>query len=494
MTGATSSTDGASGLVPKPVAANYNKYLRGDGTWATPTNTTYSSATSTTYGLVKIGYTESGKNYPVELNADGQMYVNVPWTDNNTTYDAATASTLGLVKVHSVKTTAVTVNSASTTSNRYYPVEMNNDNKLFVNVPWSNTTYGANNGISLSGTTFSHSNSITAATISGTSSTTSLSHGGTVSIPSITYDAQGHITSATTTTFKLPDAQTSVTGNAGTATKLATTRYFTTNLGSTASGGFDGSANCSPGVSGVLPVSNGGTGSSSHTSNAILAGNGSGALKNIATASGALYSTGANSAAVFGTLPIAQGGTGATSASGVRTNLGLRTAAWGTCSTDAATAAKVVTTTGNTNWALEAGAIVTVLFSATNTAQNPTLNVNGTGAKNIYYQNGQITTGSLDYAGYANRPMNFMYDGTQYRFIGWGVDSNSDTKVTQAAAITTSADYSIILAYSTATTAVTNTVNKTTTLKYNPGTQALTVPNVTVSSGISMSTSAAAIK
>lgn len=52
----------------------------------TDSNTTYSQATSSKLGLVKIGYTESGKNYPVELNDSGQMYVNVPWTDNNTTY------------------------------------------------------------------------------------------------------------------------------------------------------------------------------------------------------------------------------------------------------------------------------------------------------------------------------------------------------------------------------------------------------------------------
>lgn len=99
--------------------------------------------------------------------------------------------------------------------------------------------------------------------------------------------------------------------------------------------------------------------------------------------------------------------------------------AYGTCSTDAATAAKVVTVSGNTNWALKAGSSVTVLFSATNTASNPTLNVNGTGAKNIYYGSSQITTSNLGYAGTANRPMTFVYDGTQYRFNGWGYDSNT---------------------------------------------------------------------
>ena len=49
----------------------------------TNTNTTYSTATSSTLGLVKIGYSENGKNYPVELSS-GKMYVNVPWVDTNT--------------------------------------------------------------------------------------------------------------------------------------------------------------------------------------------------------------------------------------------------------------------------------------------------------------------------------------------------------------------------------------------------------------------------
>ena len=53
------------------------------------TDTTYSlpTATSTSLGGVKIGYTESGKNYPVELSSD-QMYVNVPWTDTIVSVDS----------------------------------------------------------------------------------------------------------------------------------------------------------------------------------------------------------------------------------------------------------------------------------------------------------------------------------------------------------------------------------------------------------------------
>ena len=62
------------------------------------TSPTYSQATSSTLGLVKIGYPESGRNYPVELNSSGQMYVNVPWTDSNTTYGLATIGANGLLK------------------------------------------------------------------------------------------------------------------------------------------------------------------------------------------------------------------------------------------------------------------------------------------------------------------------------------------------------------------------------------------------------------
>lgn len=66
------------------------------------TDTTYSTATSATAGLVKIGYTENNKNYPVELNASGQMYVNVPWVDTDTTYSEATESAAGLMSTSMV--------------------------------------------------------------------------------------------------------------------------------------------------------------------------------------------------------------------------------------------------------------------------------------------------------------------------------------------------------------------------------------------------------
>lgn len=55
-------------------------------------------ASDNTRGGIKSGYQQNGKNYPVQIDAQEQAYVSVPWTDNNTTYAAATASVLGLVK------------------------------------------------------------------------------------------------------------------------------------------------------------------------------------------------------------------------------------------------------------------------------------------------------------------------------------------------------------------------------------------------------------
>jgi hypothetical protein len=127
----------------------------------------YGVATSTTLGLVRIGYPKSGKNYPVELNSSNQMYVNVPWADNNTTYSAgaglslsgtafslvkATPTTLGGVKVSSTEINTISTVAATTfgSQNRIYPVQLaypsgsagTDGNKvLSVYVPWENTTY-----------------------------------------------------------------------------------------------------------------------------------------------------------------------------------------------------------------------------------------------------------------------------------------------------------------------------------------------------------------
>lgn len=107
--------------------------------------TSIPQASSSALGGIKIGYSDNGRNYAVELNSSGKAYVNVPWTDTNTTYNVATSTTLGLVRIGYPE------------SGKNYPVELNSSNQMYVNVPWTdnNTTYSAGAGLSLSGTVFS---------------------------------------------------------------------------------------------------------------------------------------------------------------------------------------------------------------------------------------------------------------------------------------------------------------------------------------------------
>ncbi len=84
---------------------------------------------------------------------------------------------------------------------------------------------------------------------------------------------------------------------------------------------------------------------------------------------------------------------------------------YGTCATAAATAAKVVALTG---FKLVTGSRVMVRFTVSNTAVNPTLNVNNTGAKAIRYRNEAIERYFLE----ANRTYEFVYDGTAWQLVG----------------------------------------------------------------------------
>ena len=99
--------------------------------------------------------------------------------------------------------------------------------------------------------------------------------------------------------------------------------------------------------------------------------------------------------------------------------------AYATCSTDAATSAKVVTISGNSNWVLNVGSIVVVKFTVTNTASSVTLNVNNTGNKSIWYNNAVYTGNSNSVCGYANRYTTYMYDGTNWVWISNGTDNNT---------------------------------------------------------------------
>lgn len=86
--------DGTINYVIIPEVSNGNNGLMGvvdkrklDGIADNANNYSLPTASSTTKGGITLGYSQSGKNYPVVLDSTGKAYVNVPWIDTNTTYD-----------------------------------------------------------------------------------------------------------------------------------------------------------------------------------------------------------------------------------------------------------------------------------------------------------------------------------------------------------------------------------------------------------------------
>lgn len=127
MTGATATTDGTNGLVPKPPKGYQGAYLRGDGVWQFPKDTKYDPVTTTKDGLmiasdkVKLDGIETGANryvhptysshnnglYKITVDSKGHVRattavskaditaLGIPST--NTTYSTATQTVNGLM-------------------------------------------------------------------------------------------------------------------------------------------------------------------------------------------------------------------------------------------------------------------------------------------------------------------------------------------------------------------------------------------------------------
>lgn len=110
MTAATASAAGAAGLAPAPAAGKQTSFLRGDGTWVVPTNTTYGLASTTANGLLR------------QLNGSTSSFMrgDGTWaTPPNTTYAVANESTNGLMAAADKKTMnrLIGVNTVTTLAN-----------------------------------------------------------------------------------------------------------------------------------------------------------------------------------------------------------------------------------------------------------------------------------------------------------------------------------------------------------------------------------------
>ena len=125
---------------------------------------------------------------------------------------------------------------------------------------------------------------------------------------------------------------------------------------------------------------------------------------------------------------------------GVSFNGGANVTHYGTCATAAATVEKTVACSYFT---LTTGARIVVKFTVTNTAADPTLNVNSTGAKPIYYRGAAITAGNLA----ANRIYEFVYDGTNYEVVG-DIDSNTTYYIPVGTCTTAAATAAKVMSHS----------------------------------------------
>lgn len=209
-----------------------------DGVEDSANNYSLPAATDTNLGGIQTGYTQSGKNYPVKLDDGNKAYVNIPWSD--TIYDVATQTENGLMsstdkkKLDGIENGAnnYTLPKASTTQlggiqlgfteqGKNYPLELDENGKAYVNIPWSNTTYSP-----ATSTTF-----------------------GTVKIGTQVPEANGTASAGSTTgglaasVDHVHPLQTTISGNAGTATKLQTARTISLTGAVTGSTTFDGSSN-----------------------------------------------------------------------------------------------------------------------------------------------------------------------------------------------------------------------------------------------------------
>ena len=240
----------------------------------------YDAVTTSTNGLMiasdkaKLDGIESGANKitvdnalsststnPVQNKAVNTAIINlnnlVGDTSVSTQINNAVSNKVDKVSGKDLSTNDYTTDEKNKLSGIAAGAEVNQN--AFSNIKVASTTLAADSktdtftlaaGDNVTLTTDATNTKVTIAATSATPSSTTPKVAGTAAVGSETTYARGD---------HVHPAQTTVSGNAGTATKLANARTIRTNLASTSTASFDGSANITPGVTGTLPIANGGT-------------------------------------------------------------------------------------------------------------------------------------------------------------------------------------------------------------------------------------------
>jgi hypothetical protein len=249
-TSSQASVDNNNGTVIQDVFLDTYGHITGIGSTNLDSrynNYSLPAGTSSERGGFKIGYSEDGQNYPVEVSSE-QMFVTVPWTDTNTTYTLSsfgvTATSVELNQLDGVTLGSLaslsSVNAATITDNSVGAAELNvvgngtatqflrsdTDGSFTWAVPTdTDTTYSVGSGISLSGTTFSVAagggltQTATGLSHTDTSSQASVDNNNGTVIQDVFLDTYGHITGIGSTNldsrynnYSLPSGTSSVRG------------------------------------------------------------------------------------------------------------------------------------------------------------------------------------------------------------------------------------------------------------------------------------------
>ena len=374
FTGATEESNGARGFVPAPTIAQRNSFLRGDGSW------------STSGFNVDQNVSTANNNYPLLLT---------PIAD--ATSDQGPRSSIfasGIKANPSTATITATTFSGSLSGNASSATEFASNQSVTLTgdvtgtvsskAGWSVATTLANSGVT--------------AGSYGPSDNASPAHSETFTVPYITVDAKGRVTALANKTITLPsdnNTDTLVTQN-----KSTTNATYPVLLCPTADANANQGEKTSIFAAGVKV----------NPSTGVISASGfSGPLTGDVTGDVTGNCSG-SSGSCTGNAGTATKLAAAKTIDGMSFDGSGNITHYVTCSTGASTAAKTASLTGFT---LATGSRVFVKFSNTNTAANPTLNINSTGAKSIYINGAAVETYYLQ----AGCVYEFVYNGTQWDIV-----------------------------------------------------------------------------
>lgn len=407
MGGATASAAGSAGLVPAPTAGKQDSYLKGDGTWAVP----YAHPTGD--GNLHVPATSTGNSGKV-LTA-GSTAGSLSWT----TLPSGSTSASGMVQLNDTVSSTSTTQAATANAVKTAYDKANHSHPYAA----SSHTHTISNISDIASGVCSTAADTVAKTLSTTTFTlvtnsfilVNFTYGNTASAPTMDVNGTG--------------AKPIFYGGAAVPTDLINSNDLILMMYDGTNWNINGVLNYATTTSSLSFGGTGITGTSSkvaredhtHTTPSLPTATTSaaGIVQLNSTVSSTSTTQAATASAVKSAYDLANHSHPYAPTAHTHGIGELKEIATGECTTTGSTAAKTLTTT---NFTLTVGCVAIVKFTYTNTAANPTLNVNGTGAKPIYFNGAAVSTNLI----VANDILTLLYDGTAWHISG-ALDYGSTT-------------------------------------------------------------------